>query len=154
MESSKYQEDSPPLLLLEKFVKLYQQNIIRYADFFCWLGDTQIWTGEKGFAVPRLTARPCRQNGTKKYMKIFHFFSGGGVFVFVLVSGILFYLIIPFPKKNKYLPFSLDWIYIFDCLYSILKQTQYWKKPPPPFYWKTNCVFSVTKQKFRTNWNH
>lgn len=37
---------------------------------FCWSGDTRIWTGEKGFAVPRLTTRPCRQND-RKYMKFF-----------------------------------------------------------------------------------
>ena len=32
---------------------------------FCWSGDTRIWTGEKGFAVPRLTTRPCRQSNAK-----------------------------------------------------------------------------------------
>lgn len=39
-------------------------------SFSCRKGDTRIWTGEKGFAVPRLTTRPCRQNDTKKYMRI------------------------------------------------------------------------------------
>jgi len=37
----------------------------------------------------------------------------------------------------------LDWIYIFDCLYSILKQTQYWKKKTSPFLLKNQlCIFS------------
>lgn len=38
--------------------------------FICWWGGTRIWTGEKGFAVPRLTTRPCRQNDTQQDKKL------------------------------------------------------------------------------------
>jgi hypothetical protein len=63
-------------LLWNNSVSLYQlsaeQNILAEQNkgfrVFCWSGDTRIWTGEKGFAVPRLTTRPYRQNDTKKKM--------------------------------------------------------------------------------------
>lgn len=45
---------------------LNTQRFLRvYIRFVCWWGGTRIWTGEKGFAVPRLTTRPCRQNDTQ-----------------------------------------------------------------------------------------
>ena len=56
-----------PLLLTGNNSGIYisrtEEEISKF--FVCWWGDTRIWTGEKGFAVPRLTTRPCRPNDPK-----------------------------------------------------------------------------------------
>lgn len=67
----------------------------------------------------------------KKYMKIFHFFLGGGLLIFVLVSWILFSLI-PFLKKILTFLFGL---YTFlRLIVSYLKTNTLFKNTPSPFY--------------------
>ena len=46
---------------IESFLSTKRNKLFQFS---CLSGDTRIWTGEKGFAVPRLTTRPCRQNDT------------------------------------------------------------------------------------------
>ena len=48
---------------IDSFLSTKQNKLFQFS---CRSGDTRIWTGEKGFAVPRLTTRPCRQNAIKK----------------------------------------------------------------------------------------
>lgn len=54
-----------PLFCWVKFGWVISAEQNKRFRFVCWWGGTRIWTGEKGFAVPRLTTRPCRQNDTR-----------------------------------------------------------------------------------------
>lgn len=53
----------------EKLDKLYQQNGIRYFTSFVDQATPGFELGKRGFAVPRLTTRPCRQGDTKQTKK-------------------------------------------------------------------------------------
>lgn len=55
------------LLMLCKDSVTYIISASKGFSGFYWSGDTRIWTGEKGFAVPRLTTRPCRQNEKNRW---------------------------------------------------------------------------------------
>lgn len=100
----------------------------------CWSGDTRIWTGEKGFAVPRLTTRPCRQNDTKQ-------------------TGRNYPFLVDYWTVSFLFLFDLDLDFYLSHRYSLSKHTT-----PKNFSFllKDKKGFPVTNSKIRgkANWNH
>lgn len=110
--SWKYHESFSSAVSIGDNISAKRNKVFRV---FCWSGDTRIWTGEKGFAVPRLTTRPCRQgNRNKKKTKIPP--------PFFFLTKLLFFctcILNPFPKRNPSF-FGLD-LSLWLILYSMSK---------------------------------
>ena len=130
IESSKYQESSPPLTSAgKKFVKLSHQNIIRYSDFFVDQATPGFELGKKDLQSPALPLGHVAKTIQKIYENIPFFW--GGLLIFVLVSWILFSLI-PFLKKILTFLFGLDTF--LRLIVSYLKTNTLFKNTPSPFY--------------------
>lgn len=138
----KYRHDRPsrlPLLLAgQEFVELDQQN--KKFQVFCWSGDTRIWTGDKGFAVPRLTTWPCRQIWSKMDNIFIHPYS---ITNFFILNPIV---LIPF---QKWIPIFY-WIQfrLFSSIDCISKDTLL-KNFPSPSIEKRKNRFPVTDRKIQ-----
>lgn len=118
IESSKYQESPPPLTSAgKKFVKLSQQNIIRYSDFIVDQATPRFELGKKDLQSPALPLGHVAKTIQKIYENIPFFFWGGGVIHFCtcILNTVLFN---PFPKKDPYFSLWIGYISSIDCTVS------------------------------------
>ena len=135
---------SPLSLFLaeHKFIELDRQD--KKSEIFCWSGDTRIWTGDKGFAVPRLTTWPCRQIRSKMDKKNI---------IYILLLTLSFFLswiplYLSFLKK-KFLFFIGSGSSLYYSFRLIVSQNIHRLKTSLPFffYWEQEKYISGHRPK-------